>query len=395
MSENAPTAQGALPERRPAWAAFAMVTVAYLAVTVGESILPPLFPVVADELGLDLRLAGFAFGLLTGMVAVGNFAGGYVLARAGARAGIAASLVVTGVGTTLAAVAGGRDAFLWAQALIGLGSGIFFAPGVDAAGVLAGPRRRGLAMGIFGVAFSGGLAVAALLAAAGASASWRIAFWVATAACAAAFVAMLWAALPPRRREPVGGTRKRLREALGVAVVVGGVGAVSQYGTVSFLPAFAVAAWRFSPAAAAVLLAVGRILSVPAKLLAGAAADRWGSHVTVWGLSTTLVATGLLWTVAPPGLVATAAAAVFAATVSALFPIANLLAIEGFGGRGPLLGTYRSVQIGVGALGAYVIGLASDAAGLRPTLAVAVLLPGGLLLLRRTAARERGAAVER
>jgi MFS family permease len=42
---------------------------------------------------------------------------------------------------------------------------------------------------------------------------------------------------------------------LGVAAVVGGVGAASQYGTVSLLPVFAVAAWGVSPAYAAGVLA--------------------------------------------------------------------------------------------------------------------------------------------
>ncbi|MBW3663908.1 MAG: MFS transporter [Actinobacteria bacterium] len=367
----------------PHWIGFSLVTLAYLAVTVCESILAPLFPVVADELDLDLAIAGFAFGLLTGAIAVGNFAGGYVLARLGPRTGILASLALAAAGCALAGTANARTTFLAAQALIGLGAGIFFAPGLNAVGRLAGAQRRGLAMGIFGVAFSGGLTIAALLAAAGDAGNWRVAFWVATATCAVAALVIAVTPLPARLHGPPEGRRRRLREALGVAVIVGGVGAVLQYGTVAFLPVFAVASWRLSPAAAALLLAAARIVSVPAKLAAGAAADRWGSHRAVWGLSIVLVLTGAWWTTIGDATTSGWAAVVFAATVSALFPIANLLAVEGFGERGPLLGTYRSVQIGIGAAGAYLIGVFADAVGLAPTLAVSVLLPVGLFALRR------------
>jgi MFS family permease len=367
------------------WLAIGAINLAYLVVTIAESLLAPLLPVVAADLGFDMRHAGLAFALLTGSIAVGTFGGGYVLARRGARAGALGGAAVVAAGTVLVASSVGPAPFLAGHALIGLGTGLFFPSGMNAIGVLSGPGRRGLAMGVFGVAFSAGLTVAALLAAVGAQYGWRVAFWVTAGLAGASFLVTLVAPLPPLRTGPPGGARKRLRDALGVPVMVGGVGAWSQYGTVAFLPAFAVTAWGLSPAAAALMLAAGRVLSVPAKLIAGTATDRYGGRATVYGVGVVLVVTGLWWTLVPGPWPALWAAIVFAAAVSAVFPVANVLAFESFGDRGPLLGTYRAVQLSVGAAGGAAIGFGSAATGMRPTLVVAVLMAALLVPLARAA----------
>lgn len=366
--------------------AFGAVTLAFLAVTIAESLLPPLYPVLADELGLDLSTAGVAFGLLTGSIAVGNFGGGFLLARRGPRAGIVTSAVVVAIGSLVAATATGAAMLLVAQGVIGLGAGIFFPPGINAAGRLVPPHRRGLAMGLFGLAFSIGLALAAGLAAIGARVDWRTTFWVAMLACLVAAVVASTVRLPARVLEVPDGRRRRLREALGVAAAVGGVGAASQYGTVSLLPVFAVAAWGVSPAYAAGVLAAGRLASAPAKVVVGWASDRWGPVATVRGIATLLATTGLAWVLAPFGIPSVVAAALFTAGVSAVFPVANLLAVEGFGDRGPLLGTFRAAQIGIGAAAAAVLAPVAGVVGLRPVLlAASVLLPATLFAVRPAA----------
>lgn len=369
------------PGRRE-WVAFGAVSLSYLSVTVGESVLAPVFPAAAEDLGLGLTTAGIAFSLLTISIAVGNLAGGYVVARRGPKVGVLASLVVTAVGALLAAAAPATGVFLAAQVLLGLGAGVFFAPAISAVGGIGGAGRRGLAMGLFGIAFSGGLTAAALLAAIGASVGWRAPFAVGGALSIAAFVAVALAAVPGRR--PPAGGRQRLRDAVGRTAAVGSAAAVSQYGTIAFLPTFAVVVWDVSAGRAALLLALARVLSVPAKLLAGHAADRVGPVRTVRVLGAALAITGALWTLVPERAWAVAPAVLFAATTSAVFPVANLLAYDAFGDRGPLLGTYRSVQMGVGAVASAAIGAAGSAWGLRPTLAGTIAVPAALALgLRR------------
>jgi MFS family permease len=356
------------------------VCLAYLAATTGEALLSPVFPVAAEDLGLDLALGGVAFGVLTATIAVANLVGGALLPRLGVARLIRVSMLLTAAGGVAAAAAGSFGPLLGAQVLLGAGSGLSFPAGLQAVGILAGPRRRGFAMGIYGVAFSGGLTLAAVLTALGASSGWRLPFVMASGLAVVAAVATLWLRVPP-----VAATadQVRLRAILGTPTAVGSVGAVCQYGTISFLTTFAVEEWGFTAAAAAALLAVGRVLSIVAKLLSGASADRVGPRASARRTAAVLVATGTAWCLLPGSWPVYAMAAVFAGTVSSIFPIANLLAVDRFGQRGGALGLYRSVQIGIGALTGLLVGVIGESVGLRPVVLTTMLAPLALFWICR------------
>lgn len=384
-----PTVRGVDGGRRGRRLAFVAVNVGYLAATCADSLLAPVFPVVARDLGIELASAGFAFALLAISIAVGNVAGGFALTHVGPRVGAATGLLAATAGAMLAARAGSTASFLTAQAVMGAGSGVYFASGLSAAATLAGERRRGLAMGFFGIAFSGGLATAALLAALGSVHGWHVAFMGSAGISALAAVAVLVVAMPPRPprvRESMSGWHR----ALGTPLAVGGTAAASQYGTISFLPTFAVASWGISPAAAALMLAAARILSVPSKLVAGHRSDRVGARVTAGEIGFVLAIAGAGWTLAPGLAVGVVPATLFAAGVSGLGPVANVLALESFGQRGTMLGLFRSMQIALGAAMSAAIGVCAKWFGLRPTLVVAAVLPLGLAILARRARRRAG-----
>jgi DHA1 family inner membrane transport protein len=359
------------------WGGFALTCGAYLAASVGESLLSPVFPTAADDLGLDLTLGGVAFGVLTATIAVANIVGGALLPRLGATRVIRLAVVLSAAGALVAATAKAFPQLALAQVLLGAGSGLYFPAGIQAVAALAGPRRKGFAMGMFGVAFSGGLTIAAVLAAVGATHGWRTAFVVSAVLSAIAALSTLALRTPP---VPPVAARARVRDVLGMPTAVGTVGAVCQYGTVSFLTAFAVREWGLTLGAAAAVLAVGRVLSIAAKVLSGAAADRRGPRASARRIGAVLAVTGVGWVLLPGSWPAYALAAVFAGTVSSVFPVANVLALERFGGQGGALGLYRSVQIALGALATFLVGVLGDAVGLRPVLAVTVLVP--LLLFR-------------
>ncbi|HEY3486404.1 MAG TPA: hypothetical protein VGK49_13525, partial [Ilumatobacteraceae bacterium] len=173
------------------------------------------------------------------------------------------------------------------------------------------------------------------------------------------------------------------RDVLSLPTAVGSVLAILQYGSIPFLTTYAVDHWGITAASAATVLIVGRLLSIVAKLIGGASADRVGATTSARRTSLVLTATGLAWVLAPAGVVTYAIAAVFAGTVSSLGPVANILAVERFGQNGMALGMYRSVQIGLGAAASAVVGLVAEAAGLRPTLTVAALVPLALLWICR------------
>lgn len=172
-------------------------------------------------------------------------------------------------------------------------------------------------------------------------------------------------------------------DVLGMPTAVGTVGSVCQYGTVSFLTTFAVDEWGMSVAAAASLPAVGRVLSIVAKLVSGASADRRGPMASARRTGAVLVVSGLGWSLLPAAWPTYALAAIFAGTVSSLFPIANVLALDRFGQQGGALGLYRSVQIGLGALGSFGVGVLADVVGLRPVLTATTLLPLALFWICR------------
>jgi DHA1 family purine ribonucleoside efflux pump-like MFS transporter len=370
---------------RPERVGFAAVTGGYLAATTAEWVLPALFPLLAVELDLGSGDAGLMFAVLSASVAVGGLVGGFAIGRLGPRLGATLALLVVLAGALLSAVSSGQAGLMLAQAVLGFGSGAFFVPGIRTAAQTAG-ARRGLAIGIYGVAFSGGVALGGLLAALGGVWGWRATF-VATAVLAGLAAAWcLLARLPERLPQPPAGGDGFRRGAAIAPIAVGSVAAASQYGTVAFLPLFAVYAWDVSPGTAALVITVSRVLSVPAKLLSGNAADRESSVRIARRLGVGLALLGACWTAAPWPAVAVVAAVVFGAFVAALGPVANVLALDAFEGRTQLLGVFRSVQIGVGALTSALLGGAAAIFGLQAALVVAAIgFPVSLLVLGRVA----------
>ncbi|MEJ7720578.1 MAG: hypothetical protein WKF58_09075 [Ilumatobacteraceae bacterium] len=111
------------------------------------------------------------------------------------------------------------------------------------------------------------------------------------------------------------------------------------------------------------------MISILAKVVGGASSDRVGPVVSARRTGALLTVTGLAWVLLPAGWFVYACAALFAGTVSSLFPVANMVAVDEFGGHGPSLGAYRSAQIGIGALAGWSIGRIGESTSLRATLA--------------------------
>ncbi len=367
---------------RPQWWSFGLICASYVAATVGEQSLGPVFPVTAAEFGLSEIDGGLAFGILAISIAIMNLVGGLLLRRFGAQRMIVTAATTSALGALLAATANAFPQLVIAQVLLGGGAGLFFPAGLQSAGIAAGSSRRGYAMGLYGVAYSLGLAFAAGLGAIGSIVGWRYAFGI--SACLSAFgvLAALNSRIPPP--PPItGGGVASLRKSLSTATAVGAVGTMCQYGSISFLTTYAVQQWDISTAQAATILGVGRLISIVAKLVSGSGSDRIGPHASARYTGIVLVAMGLMWVLAPPGIITYIAAAVFAGVVSSLGPIANMLAVNRFGGDGIALGAFRSLQIAVGAVAGVLIGVGGERFGLKPVLAIAMVLPASLLWICR------------
>ena len=385
MTEASSPATGAgadRPDRSPRWFACLAVCVAYLATTTGESLLAPIYPVAAPELGLDLAGAGVAFFTLAFSIATANIVGGVLLRSMTANRVLALALAATAAGGTVAATAQGSAQFLGAQVLLGSGAGLLYPAAIMSVGVFAGDNRRGFAMAVFGVFFSGGLTLAAILATVGSNIDWRLSFLIGSVLAVMAGLGV-WPIADSPRSEQDSPLFAGLRAVLGAPTAVGVVGGISQYATVSFFPVFAVTVWELTESRAALALAVGRVLSIPAKLVSGALADKAGPIQAARANGLALAAVGAVWSLSPNVPLAVAGAVAFTAAVSGLFPLANLLAFKRVGRKGGALGAFRSLQLGAGAVAGFLVGLAAEAAGLRPTVAVVTLLPLVLVALRR------------
>lgn len=374
------TTQSDLAATRPRWGAFVVVCMAYVGVTIGEQVLSPVLPGAAESLGFDEGRAGIAFGLLAASIAVANLVGGALLGRWGPKTLMIVALAATIGGSVIAAAAPSFLVLVIAQTLLGTGAGLYFPAGLRAVPLTAGTGRRGFAMGLYGVAFSAGLTAAALLGTLGSVSGWQVAFIATGLIGVGCLLATLFLPLEAERiRTPFRVPRQAI---IGLPTFIGSVGAVCQYGAIPFLTIFAVTEWNLSAGAAAGLLAVGRVISIVAKLISGASMDRVGPIVSGRRIGVLLAVTGLAWVLLPGGPLVYAAAAVFAGTVSSLFPIANVVAVDQFGAHGPSLGVYRSTQIAVGAVVGVLIGTIGSIVGLRVTLAIAATCPALLLLLR-------------
>lgn len=364
----------------PRWIAFTLVCVAYLATTTGESLLAPIYPVAAPELDLDLAGAGAAFAVLASSIAATNLVSGLLLRWMPANRVIVLALVASALGGAAAAGASVPWQFFGAQVLLGAGAGLLYPAAIMSIGIFAGPRRRGFAMGVFGVFFSGGLTLAAALAALGTRVDWRVSFVIGTVLAVVAAIGV-WPIAGAPRSDLEGSLFAGLRDVLGLPTAVGVIGGVSQYATVSFFPVFAVTVWGVSDARAAAFLAVGRVLSIPAKLVSGSLADRHGPVQAARLTGLALALFGVAWALLPWVPAAAAGGIGFTAGVSGLFPLANVLAFERVGRSGGALGAFRSLQLGAGAVAGFVLGAVADGVGLRPTVAVVTLVPIALVAL--------------
>ncbi len=381
MSDSPPLPTAAEDPAHPAepaglrWAPFLLVCLTYGSATVGEQLLSPLFPAARTDLGLSKGQGGIAFGVLAVGIAVFNMVGGLALRRWTAATLMRASMTLTVAGSVVAALANSFAPLVASQVLLGAAAGTFFPAGLQGVAAFGGRARRGFAMGLYGVAFSAGLTVAALLGSLGAAQGWRIPFWVSAGLAAVTIVSI------GRLRTPAAdATQPRSvpwRLVLGLPTVVGTVGATLQYGVLAFFTTFAVDVWHLTEARAAAVLAVGRVVSIVAKVVGGRSTDRIGPRASVLRTGVLLSVLGVAWVLLPAGLVTYGIAAVFAGTVSSIFPAANVMAVERFGGHGLALGAYRSVQIAIGALAGVIIG--NSPIALRPTVLIAVVTPFSLL----------------
>ncbi|MFF9900260.1 MFS transporter [Streptomyces longispororuber] len=239
-----------------------------------------LLPVVADDLGTTVSLAGQMVTVFTLAYAVSAPLVAGLFAAARPRVLILAALAVFTLGNALTALAPGLAVLLAARAVAGVGAGVYASQSTAAAAALAGPERRGRALAlVMGGMSSGtvlGVPLGVLLAD---HTSWRSTMWLVTGLGAVA-LAGLAVGLPQVPAQPSVPLRARLGALTDRAVLpvvgVSFLGAVSSLGLYTYLAPVLDATGGVGEGDVAPYLWAWGIGGVLGSVLAGPLVDRTG-----------------------------------------------------------------------------------------------------------------------
>jgi MFS family permease len=366
--------------RRPALAAFAGVFAAvlcgFLAIGAVLPVLPRYVrgPVGAGDVAVGVVVGAFAATAFLGRPVGGRLADG----PGGRRRIVVAGLALATLGGALLFVPAGVPGLVVARLVLGLGDGWMFTAGVTWIVDLAPGDRRGQAIGMFGLAVWGGVAVGSVLGQALLDAGSYEAVWAfATAAPAVGALLARRVGEPPRAPDVVAAaaaSRRTLRAfvpaaaiAPGLALALANVG----YGTLAAFVVLllddrgighgALAFTAFASALVAARLMLGRVPDrVGARRSAVASALGQGAGLVVLATAGSLPA-------------ALAGAVVMGTGMSLLFPSLALLVVAraGEASRGAAMGAFTAFfDVGVG-LGAPLAGAIAALAGYEAAFLVA------------------------
>ena len=373
MSEPVTSAGGRLTPRR---ATFTYLFTLYFILGGAETMMSPLFPLVQPDLNItESNLAAILAAVSAGIASF-NILGGISSRWLSNRALVRASAVALAAGMMLSAAAPSFWMLLMGQTLLGVAFGIYFPPGLASVARLY-PGSEGKAIAVWGQAYSFGLAAAALSVFAGDG--WR---WVYVGCAVPPLLAIAYV---PRWVEPaddrapmpllaqlVQYARKHTYR-LAFWASFGGVS--MHFVVIGFSPTFfesrGVNLWLVG-----VLLAGGRILSAPVKLVGGALYDRRGGPWTARLMMVSTTALGL------PMLLLPADAGVwllvpFVGMAVSVLPVANAMLVAALPPQsGWGIGTFRAALLGSAALlSAIVSGLLSLGVPLFALMLAALALP--------------------
>lgn len=341
---------------------FAAVLLGMLSVGAVLPVLPGYVrgPIGAGDLAVGVVVGAFAFSSI-----FGRPIGGRLADTRGRRRVVVAGLLLSALAGALYLVPAGVPGLIVARLVLGVGEGWTFTAGATWIVDLAPEERRGQAIGIFGLAVWGGLAVGPVLGELLAGAVSYQAVFVLSALSPLAGVAVARrvrdphvppAAGTPRPRGPLIPPAVRLP---GAALALANVG----YGTMAgFLVLHLAGRGVGHGAAAFTAFAVAVVVT---RLAASGLPDRLGPQVTALGafvcetIGLALIALAGSWAVAGGGAV------IMGMGFSLLFPSLALIVVDRTGeqGRGAALGTFTAFfDLGVG-VGAPLAGAVASLAG--------------------------------
>jgi FSR family fosmidomycin resistance protein-like MFS transporter len=364
----ADTCQGAIPALLPFLIAqrgysYAAASALVLAATVSSSVVQPLFGHLTDKRSLGWLMP--------------------------------AGVLVGGSGVALVGIAGSYPLTVAVIVVSGLGVAAFHPEGSRFANYVSGPRRAS-GMSLFSLGGNAGFAMGPVLVTPlvlGFGLPGTL-FLVVPAALVAGWIAHELPRLATFRPERRGDSEvvSRAHDRWGAFARLGGVTAartIVYFGLITFVPLYYVGELGASKAEANTALAVMLVGGAVGTLIGGRVADRIGRRATLV-LSLSLVAPLVLAFHAAGKDLATVLVFVLGAATVATFSVTVVMGQEYLPSRiGVASGVTLGLAIGVGGLGAPLLGLVADHWGLSAAIDVIAVLPVLGVLMALTLPRER------
>ncbi len=360
-----------------AWRMLAALVAVQVAVSYLQYGVPVLLPFLRPALGLDGPRSGAVAVATQAGSALALIAAGRAAERWGERRMLTLGLLAAAGCTLLAARGGAFLPVFLALGGAGVGVAVSHPAGTRAVPRAFPARRRALAMGLRQTAVTAGAMLAALIAPRLAQAvGWRAALSVsAVVVLLAAGLAL--AALGGLAGAPAGGTtavplRALLRRrGIVVASLLSALLATAQFCLTAYLVLDARERFRLSVTAAAGLLALANLTSIPARIALGALSDRRRGRAPLIGLLGLLSGVALavlaLLPAAVPAVLLLAVAMALGATVLGWTGLMATLIAEQAGpaAAATATGLQLTVLFGTVSLAPPLFGAVADAAGYR------------------------------
>lgn len=345
-----------------------VLAVGSLTLFLGRLALPPLLPLIVEQLSITQFQAGIGLTLMWGLMALLQYPSGRISDQRSRKLSISAGLGLGVVGFAVLSASTTYAHFLLALSLVGAGAGFYTAA---VYGQLADlfVARRGQAFGINSASSDlGGVLTIGVSATVLAVGRWRTAFVPIVLVLLAVMLAFRRWSDESSGADQAGidlrGTVGRLYATDGVR---GSLLAFSLFmfvwqGTTSFLPVYLQSTKGFSSALASQAFAGLFFVGMVTKPLAGRLGDQY-EHTTVALGANLLTAGGLILTVVSRSRPVTAAGiAIMALGLGAFLPVMNTDIMNQFpdGSMGGDFGASRTIFLGLGSLGSTYVGFVAD-----------------------------------
>ncbi len=241
--------------------------------------IPPLIPVLAEDLGITYEQAGIFMTAYALMRCLGSSPGGYISDRWGAVQVIMLCLLGIGVFGLLGTFGSNYPVMLAFRILVSLGVAVIFIAAIDAIPKYLPPEKVGAGVGLINVSLNVGITAALLLTPMLADTyGWR---WTARI-YSAAFLLLFFASIPLMRGVPTAtqfsgdadaqtlSFGQLLRDPFVILLSLAtGILFIELYGVLTWVPAYLKDVYEYSPAQIGSSAMMFGLSAIPASLLTG------------------------------------------------------------------------------------------------------------------------------